>query len=309
MAEQRAAARRFHVLDVFTERALAGNPLAVVLDSEGLDTAAMQAIAREFNLSETVFVFNPVDPVNSARLRIFTPGGELPFAGHPTVGTAALLADLHASEHLRNGLVVALELEAGLIRADVVRRPSGALRAVFDLPSLPRRVEVSYDLALVAEVLGLDALDIGFGAHGLCAFDAGVPFTLVPVRGLEAIGRAGVADAARWREAFGRAGREGVFLYTQETVESAHHIHARMFWPSAGITEDPATGSAAAAFAGVAASVERPEDGVHQLIIEQGFEMGRPSLIALDLDIRGGLLVRAALGGSAVRLSEGKLYV
>jgi trans-2,3-dihydro-3-hydroxyanthranilate isomerase len=309
MAEQRAAARRFHVLDVFTERALAGNPLAVVLDSEGLDTAAMQAIAREFNLSETVFVFNPVDPVNSARLRIFTPGGELPFAGHPTVGTAALLADLHASEHLRNGLVVALELEAGLIRADVARRPSGALRAVFDLPRLPRRVEVSYDLALVAEVLGLDALDIGFGAHGLCAFDAGVPFTLVPVRGLEAIGRAGVADAARWREAFGRAGREGVFLYTQETVDAAHHIHARMFWPSAGITEDPATGSAVAAFAGVAASVERPEDGVHQIIIEQGFEMGRPSLIALDLDIRGGLLVRAALGGSAVRLSEGKLYV
>jgi trans-2,3-dihydro-3-hydroxyanthranilate isomerase len=129
------------------------------------------------------------------------------------------------------------------------------------------------------------------------------------VKGLEAMARARVADAARWREAFGVAGREGVYLYTQETVSPDHHIHARMFWPSAGIAEDPATGAAVAAFAGVAASVERPEDGVHQLIIEQGFEMGRPSLIALDLEIRGGLLVRAALGGSAVRVSEGMLHV
>lgn len=309
MVSGKVAGRRFHGLDVFTERALAGNQLAVVLDCEGLDSDSMLAIAREFNLSETVFVLTPRDPVNSARIRIFTPGGELPFAGHPTVGTAALLADLHAGEHLRHGVVVAIELEVGLIKAEVSRRPSGTLRAVFDLPRLPVRVDATYDAALVAEVLGLDVLDIGFGAHGLCAFDAGVPFTLVPLKGLEAVGRARVADAARWREAFGTAGREGVFLYTQETVHAGHHIHARMFWPSAGIAEDPATGAAVAALAGVAASVERPEDGVHQLIIEQGFEMGRPSLIALDLEIRSGLLVRAALGGSAVKVSEGKLYV
>jgi trans-2,3-dihydro-3-hydroxyanthranilate isomerase len=309
ISEKPTTARRFHVLDVFTERALAGNPLAVVLDCDGLDGAAMLAITREFNLSETVFVFNPVDPVNSARIRIFTPGGELPFAGHPSVGTAALLAHLHAGEHLRNGVVVALELEIGLLHADVSRRPSGALRAVFDLPRLPEALPVPLDAEAVAAALDIDPLDLGFGAHGLSVWSAGVPFAMVPVKDRETLARVQVVDMNRWRAAFGVTGKGAAYVYTRETENPAHHVRARMFHPLGGIAEDPATGSAAAAFAGVAASVERPEDGVHQLVIEQGFEMGRPSLIALDLEIRGGLLARAALGGSVVRVSEGKLHV
>lgn len=301
--------RRFHVLDVFTEKPLSGNPLAVVLDAQGLDEVAMLAIAREFNLSETVFVFDPRDAVNSARLRIFTPGGELPFAGHPTVGTAALLAELRAREHLKNGVVIALEETIGVIHAEVSRHASGALRAVFDLPRLPELLPLAVDPVLAAQALGLDVLEIGFAAHGLCVWSAGVPFVMVPVKDRATLARACVADIGLWKAAFALTGKGAVFVYCPEPEGAGHHIRARMFSPMMGIAEDPATGSAAAAFAGVAATVERPEDGLHQIIIEQGFEMGRPSLIALDLEIRHGILVRAAIGGSAVRVSEGMLHV
>lgn len=301
--------RSFHVLDVFTDRPFEGNPLAVVLDSQGLDDAAMLAITREFNLSETVFVMPPDDPVNSAKVRIFTPGGELPFAGHPTVGTAALLAELRAGSHLTGGVVIALEEKIGLVKVEVSRRPGGVPRAVFALPRLSENLGIEIDAELAAKALGLDPLDLGFGAHGISVWSAGVPYTMVPVRDIATIARAHVADKNAWTAAFAKAGREGVFIYTRETVHPQHHVHARMFWPGAGITEDPATGSAVAAFSGLAATVELPEDGQHQLVIEQGFEMGRPSLIALDLDIRGGRLVDALIGGSAVRVSEGHLHV
>lgn len=302
-------ARAFHVLDVFTDRPFEGNPLAVVLDSDGLDDAAMLNITREFNLSETVFVMPPDDPVNSAKIRIFTPGGELPFAGHPTVGTAVLLAELRAGSHLANGVVIALEEKIGLVRVEVVRRGGGGMRAVFDLPRLSENLNFELDPVLVAKALGLDPLDIGFGAHGLSVWSAGVVFSMIPVKDLATIARVGVADLASWRAAFARAGSDGVFIYTRETVNPAHHVHARMFWPGAGIAEDPATGGAVAAFSGVAATCELPEDGRHQLIIEQGFEMGRPSLIALDLEIHSGRLTNASIGGSAVLISEGVLHV
>lgn len=302
-------ARHFHTLDVFTEQPFEGNPLAVVLDSQGLDSDAMLRIAREFNLSETVFVMPPVDPVNSARIRIFTPGGELPFAGHPTVGTAILLAEIRAGAHLANGVVIALEEQIGLVRVEVRKHsPERAARAVFDLPRLSENLDLTFDPALVAAALGLDPLDLGFGAHGISAWSAGVPFVMVPVKGLEAIGRARVADMVLWKQAFGVTGKGAAFVYTRETVDPSRHVHARMFHPLGGIPEDPATGGAVAAFSGLAATVELPEDGRHQLVIEQGFEMGRPSLIALDLDIRAGRLVSAAIGGSALRMSEGKLH-
>jgi trans-2,3-dihydro-3-hydroxyanthranilate isomerase len=306
---ERLVARSFHVLDVFTDRPLEGNPLAVVLDAEGLDDAAMLAITREFNLSETVFVLPPDDPVNSAKIRIFTPGGELPFAGHPTVGTAVLLAELRAASHIANGVVIALEEKIGLIHVEVQRRRGGVPRAVFTLPRPAENLNIDLDPVLVAGALGLDPLDLGFGAHGLSVWSAGVPFAMVPVRSLAVIGQARVQESALWRRAFGVTGKGAAFLYTRETLHPEHHVHARMFHPLGGIPEDPATGSAVAAFSGVAATCELPEDGTHQLIIEQGFEMGRPSLIALDIEIRGGRLVGAAIGGSAVRISDGRLHV
>ncbi|MBN8534294.1 MAG: PhzF family phenazine biosynthesis protein [Rhizobiales bacterium] len=300
--------RQFHTLDVFTDKRHEGNPLAVVFDAEGLDDAAMQTIAREFNLPETVFVFPPSDPLNSAAIRIFTPANELPFAGHPTVGTAILLAETRAGEMLgSHGVTIALEEKIGLVKVDVSRVPGRAARAVFSLPVLPKMLDHVFDPQIVARAIGLDPTEIGFGAHGIATWSAGVPFVMVPIRSLEAIGRSGYADPQAWKAAFGVTGKRAAYLYTRETVHPSHHVHARMFAPAMGISEDPATGAAVAAFAGVAATCELPEDGVHQLVIEQGFEMGRPSLIALDLDIQHGGLVAAAIGGSAVRMSEGVL--
>jgi len=264
----------------------------------------MQAIAREFNLSETVFVLEARNPVNTARARIFTPARELPFAGHPTVGTAALLAHLRAPDRLAaQDIRIVLEEEVGDVVCVARHRKGQALAATFDLPQLPRRLEVQPPpLAEIASGLGLAPEEIGFGKHEPSLFDAGVPYLFVPVRSLEAIGRARPVDM-RWNVDDGPA----TFLYTNEAVEAESAFHARMFADGWGLAEDPATGSAAAAFAGVTLVFDRPGDGSHVLTVEQGYEMGRPSRITLGLEIEGGALVSASIGGPAVIVASGAL--
>ncbi len=302
------ARRRFHTLDVFTEQKLAGNPLAVVHDSEGLDTEAMQAIAREFNISETVFVMEPEDPVNTAKIRIFTPGSELPFAGHPTVGTGVLLAQLRAPELVgASGVVIALEEKIGLVKVEVSRRTGRAARGLFALPRLPGLIaEPQRDAALVAEALGLSVGDIGFGGHTVANFSAGVPYTTVPLASLEALARAKSMATPAFDAAFGGTAHPCCYLYVRTGPES---WQARMFGPTIGVPEDPATGSAAAAFAGTLMSFEEPADGQHQHVILQGVEMGRPSEIVLTLDVEGGTLREATIGGAAVIISEGTIDI
>jgi trans-2,3-dihydro-3-hydroxyanthranilate isomerase len=296
--------RRFQTLDVFTETALAGNPLAVVLDAEGLDDARMQAIAAEFNLSETVFVFEPRNAVNTARVRIFTPRRELPFAGHPTVGAAALIAhqragDLLAAQDLR----IVLEEPIGDVVCVARRRKGQALAAYFELPKLPQRLDAEPpSTAEIAAGLGLEPQDIGFDEHETSLYSAGAPYLFIPIRSLDAIGRA-APGIMPWATKDGPA----AYLYTRETTRPGSAYHARMFASAWGVTEDPATGSAAAAFAGVAQAFDRPRDGEHMLVIEQGFEMSRPSLIALGLMIEGGALASATIGGSVVIVSSGSL--
>ncbi len=300
----------YYTLDVFTERKLAGNPLAVVLEAKGLDDAQMLAITREFNLSETVFVQEPADPVNTASVRIFTPGGELPFAGHPTVGTGVLLGMLHAKDHLSGaGVTIALEEKIGLVRVEVSQRPGRAARGVFGLPKLSERLAIDLDKAAAAAALGVPVEAIGFDAHELSVWSAGVPFAMVPLASRAMVERAAVADAGTWKTAFGPTGKGAAFIYTHETVDPNHQVHARMFSPMMGIAEDPATGSAAAAFSGAAVAFEKPSDGAHQLVIEQGYEMGRPSEIVLDLDIENGVLVAARVGGGAVVVASGTIEI
>jgi trans-2,3-dihydro-3-hydroxyanthranilate isomerase len=297
-------ARRFHTLDVFTETALAGNPLAVVVDSDGLDDTRMQAIAREFNLSETVFVLEPRDAAHSARIRIFTPGRELAFAGHPTIGAACLIAHLRAPDLLASrDLRLVLEEGVGDV-ACLVRRGKGqALAAILELPRLPERLaEPPPSVDAIAAALGLDADDIGFDRPEPSLFSAGAPYLFVPVRSLSAIARAR-PGAAPWTENGGPA----TYLYTREVVDQGSAFHARMFAGAWGVAEDPATGSAAAAFAGVTLAFDRPPDGERVLPIEQGFEMARPSRIVLSLDVGGGALRSASIGGSAVIVSSGAL--
>lgn len=303
-------ARRFVTLDVFTGTALAGNPLAVVFDADGLTDAEMQAIAREFNLSETVFVCTPAKPMHSAALRIFTPGGELPFAGHPTVGTAALLAMDRVGEAVSSetDLIVVLEEKVGIVRAAVVLKPGKPAYAIFDVPGRSEELPGETDRDLIAPALGLNRLDIGFENHRPARFSAGVPFTFVPVRDLETIERVAVEHAA-WEEAFGSDQLSGVFIYCRETVSKSHQFHGRMLSPGMGIGEDPATGAAVAAFAGIVARFDTPPDGTHRYAIEQGYEMGRPSVIGLELDMTKGKLDASRIGGQAVKISEGEIFV
>jgi trans-2,3-dihydro-3-hydroxyanthranilate isomerase len=296
--------RLYVVLDVFTDRSLAGNPLAVVLDAAGLDTAGMQAIAREFNLSETVFLLPAEDESRKARMRIFMPNRELPFAGHPTVGTATLLGLMDAvAGKGRDG---AFEIEAGIGAISCRTRATGKRsgHATFTLPRLPETAGAAPSAADVAAALGLAAADIGFDRHSVSRFTAGNVFTFVPVRSLDALGRARI-EPARWN-VFGD-GFAGVFLYTAETSDPKLAYRARMLEPAIG--EDPATGSAVAAFAGALMAHDKPTDGTHALKIGQGFEMGRPSVIELGVEVRSGALASATIGGSAVVSAEGTLFL
>ncbi|MDE3175802.1 MAG: PhzF family phenazine biosynthesis protein [Pseudomonadota bacterium] len=295
--------RRFFTLDVFTDAALAGNPLAVVLDSGGLDDAAMQRIAGEFNLSETVFVAEPKNPINTAALRIFTPARELPFAGHPTVGTAALLAHLRAPDLLASqDLRVVLEEPIGEVVCVARHRRGAAMAAYFTLPRLPAPMGEPPSADELAHGLGLSRADIGFAEHVPSVYGVGAPHIFIPVATRAAMARAD-AHKTRW----GENGGPSVFLYCPETAQPGSHYHARMFAGGWGVAEDPATGSAAAAFAAVVMAFDRPADGEPMLVIEQGFEMGRPSLISLGLEIEGGALRAATVGGSVVIVAEGTL--
>ncbi len=294
--------RAFATLDVFTARRFAGNPLAVVLDAQGLDDAAMQAIAREFAHPETVFVLVPESRGTTARLRIFTPALELPFAGHPTVGAAVVLA---LKGRATAGKVL-LEEKIGLIECAVRMDGADGGYASFGLPAPPQPAGAAAGRDAIAAALGLTGGDIGFDALAPARWSLGNVFTFVPVRSLDAVRRCKLDDA-RWDAAFERGGRSFAFVFCRECVESGNDFHARMFAPRSGVPEDPATGSAAAAFAGLLAQALPLGDGPHRLRIEQGFEMGRPSLIELQLRKQDGKLASASIGGPAVVVTEGMI--
>lgn len=292
--------RKFMTLDVFTRTRFGGNPLALVLDAQGLDTAAMQTIAREFSHPETVFVLPPENSAHKARLRIFTPAAELPFAGHPTVGAAVGLARL-AGGPARQSFV--LEEKIGPVSCTAQAHDADSGEAEFKLPRLPADVGNVPDVAAMAGALGLAASDIG-GDYPPARWSAGVAYTFVPVRSLAAVARARL-EAATFEKVFGIGGPAMVYVMCTQTAAPGHHLHARMFAPGNGIAEDPATGSAVGAFAGLHAAHRKPGDGAHRLVIEQGYEMGRPSLMNLSLTIAQGALTAASIGGDAIVVTEG----
>ncbi|WP_295806750.1 PhzF family phenazine biosynthesis protein [uncultured Nitratireductor sp.] len=302
--------RNYYIYDVFSDSVLTGNPLAIVLDAEGLDEGAMQRIAREFNLSETVFVLPPEKKNHTARLRIFTPRTELPFAGHPTVGAAvALVQHEGTGDGTAQTSILMLEERVGAVRC-AVSAGKGAAYAEFDLPRLPEMLPVSIEPEAVAASLGLGYHEIGFENHTISTWSAGVPYVCVPVADLNVAGRARL-DAALWRSLMPELEGPAPFpyVYCRETVNHDHAFHVRMFAPDDGIAEDPATGSAAAAFAGAIMQYDAPVDGSHGFLIEQGIEMGRPSSIRLEVDVHGGAIDAVRIGGHAVRVAEGRLFI
>jgi len=296
-----------HTLDVFTDRRFCGNPLAVVTDADELSTDQMQAIARELSLSETVFVMRSDNPAHSARIRIFTPARELPFAGHPTIGAAILQAQLRApTVNGERDAIIALEQSIGTVRVGVRLRGNQPPFAEFDAPKLPEKSAIPPSRDRIADALGLLPREIGFENHTPQCLAAGNSFAFVPVTGLEAMARAR-ADAAHWDSVFPGSAFGGVYLYTRECVHNGSAFHARMFAPQLGVPEDPATGSAAVCFAGVVHDFDGLPDGAHRRVIEQGHEMGRPSSIALTLVVAGGRLETVRIGGSAVRVIDGEI--
>jgi trans-2,3-dihydro-3-hydroxyanthranilate isomerase len=301
--------RKYFVYDVFTDAVLTGNPLAVMLDADGLDTAAMQRIAREFNLSETVFVLPPENKTHRARIRIFTPNTELPFAGHPTVGTAIALAQQAAGANgaTEPGIFV-LEENVGPVRC-AVSGGEGTAFAEFDLPRLAQPVAFPVLPEAVAAALGLEPQDIGFENHRIAAWSAGVPYATVPVHGLKEAGKVRM-DSNLWLDLAPVVGGIIVspYVYCRDTVNHGSAFHARMFGPYDGIIEDPATGSAVAALTGAIMRFDEPVEGPSQFWIEQGVEMGRPSSIRLEIEVTGGTMTAARIGGHAVRVAEGTLF-
>src|SRR5262245_24311776 len=210
----------YHVLNVFTEERFGGNPLAVVLDADGLDAARMQKIAREFNLSEAVFVLKPEHGAHTARVRIFTPVQEIPFAGHPTVGTGALLAALRAPGPTERGdALIVLEEGVGIVRVGVRLRPGAAVHAEFDAPKLPAEAGMLPPVDRLAAALGLIPSEIGFENHRPTKYGAGNTFAFVPVASLDAIGKARVATP-HWDAALHGQGLVGAFLYCRQTTHT-----------------------------------------------------------------------------------------
>jgi trans-2,3-dihydro-3-hydroxyanthranilate isomerase len=291
---------RFYTLDVFTDLPFGGNPLAVVLNADGLSGERMQTVAAEFNLSETVFVLKPANAgANRAKLRIFTPQAELPFAGHPTIGTSYLLAKLNLVEL---NAIDSMVLEEGIgdVPVTVKYGAEGPQSTRMSVPRMPERGPEPPRLADLAAMLSLPEAELLPGHAG---YSCGVPFLFLPVRDIAAVARVKLRGDL-WEKLLSGWWAKSVFVFTSETLAPEADIHARMFAPAMGIAEDPATGGAVAALAGYLHALES-RDGTRNWLVEQGFEMGRPSRIELEAEAAAGRMTAVRVGGSSVLMSEG----
>ncbi len=298
----------FHTCDVFTDSVFGGNPLAVFPDGRGLDDGQMQRIAREFNLSDTVFVLPPEDAAHTRRLRIFTPVGEVPFAGHPTVGTAHVLAAI--GEVALSGEETRIVFEEGVGPVPVTIRAEGGA-PVFAQLTAAQPPEVGPPPPaddVIAAALGLEAADLGAGDMAVQVVSCGMPFLFVPLQEVAALGRI-VVDTGRWHAAFADYVSSLLFVFAMGGERPGSDISARMFAPLWGIPEDPATGAAATALGGYLALRDPRGDARLAWTVEQGFAMGRPSIIEVEADKRDGQVVEIRVGGASVMVSEGDFDV
>jgi trans-2,3-dihydro-3-hydroxyanthranilate isomerase len=294
------AHRRYVTADVFTDRMFGGNPLAVVLDAEGLSTAKMQAIALEFNYSETTFVLPPRDAAHTAQVRIFTPRAEIPFAGHPNVGTAFLLARRREFLEAARADRFVFEEAAGLVPLKLMRESGAIIGAELKAPErLSCRARVTQEAA--AASLSLPQHDVAMTAHAPQVVSVGLPFLVVELASRDALRRA-KPDLAVYGEMLPLDGADAVYAYTREADSI---LHARMFSPLDGIVEDPATGSATAAAIALLATLSRDSPAERSWRVHQGVDMGRPSLLVGRTVKRNGEIDAVHIGGRCVAVLEG----
>ncbi len=298
---------RFNYLtvDVFTEQQFGGNQLAVIPDARGLTTAQMQAITREFNFAESTFVLPPFSPENDAQLRIFTPGHEVPFAGHPNVGTAFVLATLGQVHGKPVGGMLRFEEKAGLVNLTIDRDTAGAPVSTELTAPAPLELGAEVSAAHVAQAIGLTEQQILTVGHAPQMASVGLPFTIAELPDLATLAAA-YPDAPAFDRHFANLPGDAVYCYVRTGAES---VQARMFAPLYGVAEDSATGSAAAALSGFLANLNPAADGTFDLSITQGVEMGRPSLIRGSADKSDGDVSAVRVGGPSVPVMEGFLQV
>jgi len=291
---------RYVTLDVFTDRAFGGNPLAVLLDAQGLSGDEMQAIAAEFNYSETTFVLPPENPAHTARVRIFTPKAEMPFAGHPNVGTAFALATQSEEGARPRGSRLLFEEIAGLVPVDILREDDAPVGAMLTTPkALERRAELP--LEAVAACAGLATQDVVTEHHRPLLVSIGVTFAIAEVtpRALS-LAR---PSAAAFGSILPLDKAAGLHLYAR----GEPRLRTRMFSPLQGIAEDPATGSANAGLAALLAELDPAIEGEYKLDIVQGVEMGRPSRLESLVSKRAGKAETIRIGGRCVAMMAGIL--
>ncbi len=302
---RRGQPRRYVTVDVFTQHAFGGNPLAVVLDAQGLSAEQMQAIATEFNYSETTFVLPPRDPRHTAHVRIFTARTEVPFAGHPNVGTAVVLAqELAKLGQLRESHFV-FEEAAGQVPIRLLLEGSEVTGAEFTAPE-PLSIRSAVSVAEAAECLSLDRTDIVTSSHPPRVVSVGLPFLVVELASRDALRRAKPSFPAHER-VLPPLGSDAVFAYSRGSAPG--ELHARNFAPLDASVEDPATGSATAATLALLASLSEASDSEMSWRVEQGVEMGRPSELRGRTEKRSGRVTAVHVAGHAVRIMEGALRV
>jgi trans-2,3-dihydro-3-hydroxyanthranilate isomerase len=295
---------RFQTADVFTQRRFGGNPLAVFPDARGLTATQMAVLAREFNLSETVFVLPPADPANTRRLYIFTPGRELPFAGHPTVGAAFVLAALGEIPTPTLETRIVFEESIGLVPVTIHSSRNGEPQfAQLSVAQLPVRGGPPPATAAVAAMLSLSPEDIVVEGDALQIVSCGVPFLMVPLKSRAALSEARPRGDL-FRVTLGQTSEVYAFY------DDGQRIHARMFVADPDIREDPATGSACACLGGYLAwrGIARP-GSTATYRVEQGVDMGRPSVLEVEVDTaRDGAISAVRVGGASVLVAEGSIY-
>lgn len=290
--------RAFQTVDVFTDRKFGGNPLAVVTDAEGLTTEQMQAIAAEFNLAETTFVLPPNDPAHTAHVRIFTPKAELPFAGHPNVGTAFVLARMG-----RGGDRLVFEEIAGLVPLDVIRE-SGVVVATRLAAPQPLTLIETVPREIIASAVGLAPGDI-VGEPVVAA--TGTKFLFAEVTSRAALARA-LCNVEAFRKHLPMERTVGVHLHVAAAGDGVD-IQTRMFAPLFGVPEDPATGAANVTLIGLLAHDDPRADLSLARTIGQGFDMGRPSRLDAAAEKKGGKVVATYIGGRCVPMLSGTLEI